>query len=432
MSVKLEGRAAALTSEALQHMMIALAGVDCKDLWRVLVTFFGFNREEDPCKFLDGAPLIKCPLDLTDTESDDDTSVASEAASTQSKASSSSKTTEKKPIAIKPCNIIRADLIDNINETQGFLPSSVDSLHTTGIPASLHMSHSDRQTSKGASLYMCRHKDCSDNPYLGDLPTCGSHIRCIHLGVCLMCPYCPNRHFYNSGGWRDHMSKKHSSVPWYGAPTTDKSVQAQAMLDALSTDPSAHIGSLENTSSTPSSQAAPTKTSTTTHSEQIQSLIKEIPTNVQFPQAQQPKSKKWYGGASTSSGGVASTSKMHAQWITKLAKSSEVPLLTPPPLPQPEEELSETLPYEITDPEDTTDVSEPSVTSHPPTPSDQAVAWASLLAPSDLRQWDFSVNKKGHLVSHHAKPKVQNPMTPSAITSIVAPELGYARGPTSP
>ena len=234
-------------------MMIASAGVDCKDLWRVLVIFFGSNREEDPFQFLDGTPLIKRPLNLTDTESDDDTSVASEAASTQSKASSSSKTTEKKPITIKPHNVIRADLIDNINETQGFLPSSADSLHTTGIPASLHMSCSERQTSKGASLYMCRHKDCSDNPYLGDLPTCRSHIRRIHLGVCLMCPYCPNKCFYNSGGWRDHMSKKHSSVPWYRAPTTEESVQAQAMLDTLSTDPSAHIGSLEDTSSTPSS-----------------------------------------------------------------------------------------------------------------------------------------------------------------------------------
>ena len=234
-------------------MAIVLAGVDCKDLRRVLVTFFGSNWEEDPFQFLDGAPVIKRPLNLTDTESDNDTSVASEAASTQSKTSSSSKTTEKKPIAIKPRNVVRADLIDNINETQGFLPSSADSLHTRGIPASLHMSRSDRQTSKGASLYMCCHKYCSDNPYLGDLPTCGSHIHHIYLGVCLMCPYCPNKCFYNSGGWRDHMSKKHSSVPWYGAPTTEESVQAQAMLDALSTDPSAHIGSLEGTSSNPSS-----------------------------------------------------------------------------------------------------------------------------------------------------------------------------------
>ena len=382
MSAKLEGQAAALRSEALQHMTMALAGVDCKDLWRVLMTFFGSNQEEDPFQFLDGAPVIKHPLDLTDTDSDDDTSVVSEAASTQSKASSSSKTTEKKPITTKPRNVVRADLIDNINETQGFLPSSADSLHTTGIPAHLHMSHSNRQTKKGASLYMCCHKDCSDNPYLGDLPTCRSHIHRIHLGVCLMCPYCPNKHFYNSGGWKDHMSKKHPSVPWYGAPTTEESVQAEAMLDALSTDPSAHIGSLEEgVSSTPSSLAAPTKTSTTTQGEQIQALIKEIPANVQFPQAQQPKLKKWYGGASTSLGGVASTSKMHAQQITELAKSSKVPLPTPPPPPQPEEEPPETLPYETADPEDTTGASKPSATSHPPTPSDQAVARASILAP---------------------------------------------------
>ena len=85
LSAELEGRAAALRSEAFQHMTIALAGVDCKDLWRVLVTLFGSNREEDPFQFLDGAPVIKCPLNLTDTENDDDTSVASEAASTQSK-----------------------------------------------------------------------------------------------------------------------------------------------------------------------------------------------------------------------------------------------------------------------------------------------------------------------------------------------------------
>ena len=206
------------------------------------------------------------------------------------------------------------------------------------------------------------------------------------------------------------MSKKHPSVPWYRAPTTVESVQAQAMLDALSTDPSAHIGSLEGTSSTPSSLAAPTKTSTTTHGKQIQSLIKEIPTNVQFPHAKQPKSKKWYGGASTSSVGVASTSKMHAQWITKFSQIFRSSFANTSPLPQPEEELSETLPYETANPEETTNVSKPSVTSHPPTPSDQAVARASLLAPSDLRQWDFAVSQKGHLVSCHAKPKVQNPI----------------------
>ena len=257
-------------------MTIALAGGDCRDFWRVLVTFFGSNQAEDPFQFLDGAPVIKRPLDLTNTDSDEDTSVVLEA-------STSSKPAAKKPVSIKPRNVTRADLLDNINEAQSFLPSTADSLHTTGIPTELHMSRSDRQTHKGASLYMCRHKDCSENPYLGDLPTCGSHIRHAHLGVCLMCPYCPNRHFYNSGGWRDHMSKKHPSVPWYGAATAKESVQAQAMLEALSTDPSAHIGSLEEGVSSVASAPSKTSTTTTTTGERIQALIQEILTNVQFP-----------------------------------------------------------------------------------------------------------------------------------------------------
>ena len=273
--------------------------------------------------------MIKRPLDLTDTDSEDDTSVVSEA-------STSSKPVAKKPVSIKPRNVARADLLDNINETQGFLPSSADTLHTTGIPADLHMSRSDRQTHKGASLYMCRHRDCSENPYLGDLNTSGSHIRRVHLGVCLMCPYCPNKHFYNSGGWRDHMSKKHPSAPWYGAATTKESVQAQAMLEALSTDPSAHIGSLEEgVSSATSSSPAPSKTSITTTGERIQALIQEIPTNVQFPQTTQPKPKKQRTDQPSASSSVASISKAHAQQITDLATLSDVPLPAPPSLPPP-------------------------------------------------------------------------------------------------
>ena len=122
-----------------------------------------------------------------------------------------------------------------------------------------------------------------------------------------LCPYCPNKRFYNSGGWKDHMSKKHSSIPWYGASTSEEYVQGQAMLDILSTNPSAHIGSLETgVSSLPSSQQGSTKTSK--QGEKIQSLIKEVPTNVKFLQSKQAKPKKRYGGTSISTGSVASTS----------------------------------------------------------------------------------------------------------------------------
>ena len=411
LSAELEGRAATLRGEALQHMTIALASVDCRDFWKVLVTFFGSNQAEDPFQFLDGAPVIKRPLDLTDTDCDDDSSKVSEA-------STSSKPVAKKPAPVKPRNVTRVDLLENINETQGFLPALADTLHTTGIPVELHMSRSEHQTHKGASLYMCRHKDCSENPYLGDLPTCRSHIRRTHLGVCLLCPFCPNKRFYNSGGWRDHMSKKHPSAPWYGAVTAKESVQAQALLEALSTDPSAHIGSLEvDVSSVASPASIP--------SERIQAPTQEMSTDVQFPQTTQPKLKKQRTDPPLASSSAASTSKAQAQSIGHhdLAALSVVHLAAPSSLlPLVEEEPIDTLPYVPTEPED--DPYDPTRAPLSPASSDRSLAQAYRLPPSDLRQWDFTVGPSGQLASRYAKSKSQNPMTPPSVADIMAPELG--------
>ena len=105
-----------------------------------------------------------------DTDSDDEGSVASEATSmvsTQSKASTSSQAVGKKPVIIKPRNVIRADLLDNINNAQGFLPSLADTLHTTGIPASLYMTCYDHQTSKGARRFANLWKPYSLDPLRG-------------------------------------------------------------------------------------------------------------------------------------------------------------------------------------------------------------------------------------------------------------------------
>ena len=67
----------------------------------------------------------------------------------------------------------------------------------------------------GTSLYSCPHPECSDPPYTGDISGCGNHVRCVHLGCCISCPYCPDKKFYNADGWRRHMRNKHSKVPWY-------------------------------------------------------------------------------------------------------------------------------------------------------------------------------------------------------------------------
>ena len=201
-----------------------------------------------------------------------------------------------------------------------------------------------------------------------------------------MCPYCPNRRFYNSGGWRDHMSKKHSSVPCYGASTSEESMQAQAMLDAISTDPSAHIRSLEvGASNISSSSSQKGSTRKSNRGDEIQSMIKEIPTNMTFLQT---KSRKRYGGASTSTAGSASTSQIQSEKISKMAHTVMAPLPVSPPIStQQEEELPETLPYNLVESvEDEPDISQiqqqpDDDTPQPPIPSDEMVAQVSRFAP---------------------------------------------------
>ena len=72
----------ALKQEALQHLFIAITGTDCRELWNLLALFFGKGSDHNPFEFLDAAPAIKKPLDLMDTDSDDEASVADSSAST--------------------------------------------------------------------------------------------------------------------------------------------------------------------------------------------------------------------------------------------------------------------------------------------------------------------------------------------------------------
>ena len=84
----------ALKQEALQHLFITIAGTDCRELWNLLTLFFGKGFDHDPFEFLDAAPTIKKPLDLVDTDSDDEASVAD--------SSTSAATTAPDPTADSP------------------------------------------------------------------------------------------------------------------------------------------------------------------------------------------------------------------------------------------------------------------------------------------------------------------------------------------
>ena len=233
----------ALKQEALQHLFIAIAGTDCRELWSLLTLFFGKGSDHDPFEFLDAAPAIKKPLDLVDTESDDKASVADSSASTATTAPDPTADSPKTPRPATPSGSVSKDfklparptwtyLHASIELAEGFVPQLAGLLHHTGIPEGISCKRSDTQTARGASLYICPHPSCGATPYIGNLPGFASHLHCVHYGTCILCPFCPDKRYYHVSGWKDHMNSKHPHIPWYGA---SEDLQAKLILAALTT-----------------------------------------------------------------------------------------------------------------------------------------------------------------------------------------------------
>ena len=149
LATELETRAACLRFEGLQHMTVAVTGVDCRELFTLLVTFFGQGTAftEDPFAFLDGAPKIRPPLNLTDTDDTDDDQRGDGDASSQVSVAASTSTTgtpavpseQKEPKVKSKPKVQYQDKIDDIAATKGFLPMNPLALHNTGIPLSCHV-----------------------------------------------------------------------------------------------------------------------------------------------------------------------------------------------------------------------------------------------------------------------------------------------------
>ena len=137
LAAELEGKAAALRKEALQHLTIALAGSGTRELFTLLVTFFCKGTDVDPFSFIDVVPIIKRPLDLTDTESESEEG-DKDAASTSTgpgraptapaePSPSTSAPSVKKPIKIRQ-KATYQDKCADVQEAIGFLPENPGSL----------------------------------------------------------------------------------------------------------------------------------------------------------------------------------------------------------------------------------------------------------------------------------------------------------------
>ena len=228
-SADLKAKANLLCKEALQSLTVALAGTDTKSFWDLLTAYFGANHsgneEDDPWDFLDAAPTIPPPLPLTETESED------EKASVKSAPVAP---TTKVKVPRKPKISQQKDLLDDLcslKEAICMYPVSEDSLKETGIPPEFQVKREHQTTHAGGSVYLCPHPKCQTPPFFAQSPAgIYSHIRRKHLGIALACPYCADKIYWNSKGWRSHMNTKHHSAPHFGATLADEAALAQEML----------------------------------------------------------------------------------------------------------------------------------------------------------------------------------------------------------
>ena len=216
--------------------------------------FFGKGTGFDPFDFLDGAPAIKPPLDLGDTDSDEEASETASSVTIGSVSTTASLATDAEaststaptpaPCPVPKVKPVLPDKVPGVEYAEGCIPTSLSDIHHTGIPTGVACKRSGKTTARGASLYICPHADCGSTPYVGDLYGCSSHLRRVHYSISLMCPYCPNQKYYHASRWKKHMSSKHASAPWFGAP---EATQASLMLAAIQEDISALESSHEPT-----------------------------------------------------------------------------------------------------------------------------------------------------------------------------------------
>ena len=238
LSAEMESRAASLRVEALQCMTIALAGTDTKHFWDTMTTFFGAaSDKEDVWDFIDPVSRVARPLDLESTDDDEEEDADTEA--TASTSSSTQAQAAARPPIARSAKVVRSDVCPMDEAIQVF-PQNEKTVQSTGIPHHLLGVREPKTSGRsGSSLYHCRHPACEPTFIAkGGTAPLYSHIRRHHLGIVLVCPYCPARLYYTGDGWLAHMEKQHPKAVWYREQVqVPEAIEAAALLQQVTTDP---------------------------------------------------------------------------------------------------------------------------------------------------------------------------------------------------
>ena len=138
-----------------------------------------------------------------DEDDDDDVSVAS--ASSQPQGEKLLTLGQKKKITDK-----KYKNFCSLKEAQLFYPTTLESMHMTGVDPS-HISECLKiKGYKG--YYQCKFSaSCEYAAQTHEIMA--SHIRRVHLGHALACRFCPTLAWWQVRYWSEHMDKQHSDQP---------------------------------------------------------------------------------------------------------------------------------------------------------------------------------------------------------------------------
>ena len=201
-----------------------------------MTAYFGTAQkedgEDDPWDFLDAAPAIPKPLPLTKTDTEDDAASVKLAPAATAPATKPTGAAKRKPKVS-----LQKDLLEDLcspKEAVRIYPSSADTLKETGIPVNLQVKQKQRTTGKGGLVYLCLHEKCQMPTFWAKSPAgLHSHVRHKHFGIMLACPYCPEKLYWNSKGWKSHMEHQHPTLPAYGSALWDEAAVAKEMLTSM-------------------------------------------------------------------------------------------------------------------------------------------------------------------------------------------------------
>ena len=232
----LEVQAAKLRRDALSMLLGTISGSATTNLWKLLEHFFGVDEDPEDTRAAEASSLANL-LKAQREEREQDKAATAEVIfqrklqqEADSTPSSSQQTGEQLTGAAKCKKTLKEQKAAKSNddypekcslaEAQLYFPTSLDSMHQTGVADSWIGERIKLGGYKGC--YPCMGANCD---YVAQ--TRGvlcSHVRRVHLGVAIGCRFCPEKSWWQARTWAEHMDKVHEDMPRYEVITSGANV----------------------------------------------------------------------------------------------------------------------------------------------------------------------------------------------------------------